>query len=157
MKLSKTKLIIIVISAFLLIAVIVVLAVFLTKQTFPLSEEFYGKDETFINANVDEIRNLIKDKKSFAVFVYQPACRTSEDFEKIVQKYGSDHKISFLKTNFSDLKSSGLVPELKYYPSMLLYRDGKLVTFLRAGSDEDVKVYQNEADFVTWWQKYVKS
>lgn len=155
---NKTRKIIAIISGVAIaIAVIVGLLLFLWPKTFSLSAEYYNSDTNFQQISVEQLEDLIAEHKSFAVFVYQPACRTSEEFEKILNDFSTQHHIKFLKTPFANLKTSGLIPDLKYYPSMLLYHDGKLVTFLRADSDEDLKVYQDPNAFADWWEKYVKS
>lgn len=155
---NKTRKIIAIISGVIIaIAVIVGLLLFLWPKTFSLSTEYYNSDTDLQQISVLQLEDLIAEHKSFAVFVYQPACRTSEEFEKILKDFSTQHNIKFLKTPFADLKTSGLIPDLKYYPSMLLYHDGKLVTFLRADSDEDLKVYQDPNAFADWWKEHVKS
>ena len=57
---------------------------------------------------------------------------------------------------FSDVKMSGLVEGLKYYPSVALFRDGKMATFLHSDSDEDLSALQSEEGFREWWEKYIK-
>lgn len=154
---SKRRQIIAIVSGIVvLLAVIIGLILFFQPKTFPLSAEYYSDQPDFQIVSVDTIKDLIAEHKSFAVFAYQPACRTSEDFEQVLKDFSTEHNVVFLKTPFAELKTAALIPDLKYYPSLILYRDGKLVTFLRADSDEDLKIYQNADDFTAWWNRYVR-
>ncbi len=139
----------------LLIVTAAVLGVILWPRQFALSSEYAGKSG-FEDVTVSDIRALVGEKKSFAVLVTQPECRTSEDLEKILQNFGEQEEIVFLKTPFGDLKDSGLIPELKYYPSVVIYHDGKVADFLKANDDNDTAAYTTEDGFREWWSKYVK-
>ncbi len=134
-----------------------VLAIVLLVQPwkFRLSDEYYGKSG-LTEIDTGELEELIREKKTFAMFVYQPACRASDDFEKILTEFSEKNQISFEKIAFSKLKDSGLVEGLKYYPSAMIYHDGKVVDFLRADDDEDTAAYETLDGFEEWWRGYVK-
>lgn len=143
--------------AILAVVAVVVLAAVLLVQPwkFRLSDEYYGKSG-FAEIDTSELEELIREKKAFAVFVYQPACRASDDFEKVLTEFSEKNQISFEKVAFSKLKDSGLVEGLKYYPSAVIYHDGKVVDFLRADEDEDMAAYETLDGFEEWWRGYVK-
>lgn len=134
---------------------IVVAVVLLWSKRFTLSDEYVGRSG-IENVNIDELKTIIDEGKSFAVLVYQPDCRTSEDLEHILDSFGKRKEVMFLKVAYSDLKQSELIPELKYYPSVVLYRDGKVVDFLEANKDEDANAYTTGGGFQEWWEKYIK-
>lgn len=121
---------------------------------FSLDDKYYGKSE-FVNIDTAELSTLIDEKKSFALLIWQPGCQASTDFEKIVKGFSEERQVTFLRMEFSDAKSSGLVGDLKYYPSVALYRDGKLATFLKSDSDEDLSALISEEGFREWWEKYI--
>ncbi len=138
-----------------LLAIVVTVLWVCWPKTFALSSEYYGKSA--LN-EIDEaqLKSLIDEKKSFALLLWQPSCQTSVDFEKIVEGFSQQNQITIEKMKFSDAKKSGLVGDLRFYPSMALYHDGGLVTFLRADEEEDLAAYQTAEGFAKWWDKYVK-
>lgn len=143
----------------IIIAVVAVVgmvaAVIFWPRTFDLSAE-YREQSGFTEIDSEQLKKLIEEKKSFALFIYQPGCITSEDFEKNLVNFSEKERVGFEKIKFSEAKSSGLVGELRYYPSVALYRDGELVTFLRTDRNDDMSAYDTEAGFIAWWHKYIK-
>ncbi len=129
--------------------------VFLMMKHFKLSPEYYNTDG-FHKIDSSELENLIDQKKSFALFIYQPSCRTSDDFEKILADFSQEYQVKFEKVAFSDIRKTDLVPGLQYYPSLALYRNGKLITFIKADSDEDLKIVTSKDGFTNWWKRYIK-
>lgn len=137
------------------VVLVVVAAVVFWPRTFRLSDNYYN-GSGFTEITSEELSELIMQKKSFAVFVYQPGCITSEDFEENLTNFSKKEQVKFEKIKFSEAKSSGLIEGLRYYPSVALYRDGELVTFLRTDRNDDMSAYDSEDGFATWWHKYVK-
>ena len=128
---------------------------FLMMRHFKLSPEYYNTDG-FHKINSSELESLINQKKSFALFIYQPSCQTSDDFEQILTDFSQEHQIKFEKVAFSDIRKTDLVPGLQYYPSLALYRSGKLITFIKADSDEDLEIVASKDSFTNWWKRYIK-
>lgn len=140
-------------------AVVAILAAVMTivfwPRTFALSEEYQG-GSGFIEIDEAGLQSLIDDKKSFVLFVYQSGCITSEDFERNLVSFSEKEQVKFVKIKFSEAKSSGLVGELRYYPSVALYHDGELAIFLRTDRNDDMPAYDSESGFAQWWHQYVK-
>jgi thiol-disulfide isomerase/thioredoxin len=125
------------------------------QTTFYLDDNYYGGSD-MMELQMDELRELIKTKKSFAVFVYQPMCVTSSDFERLLNTFLQEKKIKIYKIAFSDIKDTELGKMVSYYPSFLIYHKGKLIDFLEADKDEDVPNYTSKEHFERWFTKYVK-
>lgn len=154
----KKKLAIIASVAVVAVIAIVVIAMVAVKpwsKTFALSDEYCGKSG-LVEIDTSELRDLITAKKSFALVIYQPGCITSEDFVKNLTSFSEKEQVQLTKMKFSEAKSSGLVGDLRYYPSVALYHDGELVTFLRTDKNDDMSAYDSEAGFAEWWRRYVK-
>lgn len=145
------------ISAGTIILAIAVVATgfWLWPKRFQLEDRYYGQAD-YHKINTEELQQLVDDENSFALFIYQPDCRASEDFEQKLTNFMNNQQVSLEKIAFSEVKNSGLVQDLKYYPSIAIYRNGKLVDFLRTDADEDIPAYESEAGLAIWWQKYVK-
>lgn len=153
----KTKKIISIIG--MAIAALIVLGglIFLTvgmRYPFSLSEEYYSTTEVD-KINYAELENLITDKKSFAVFVYQPLCETSASFEEVLDDFQTKNAIGFYKIAFADLKDTALGDKIKHYPSFVVFKKGELMEYLDAEADEDKEYYQTEDSFEKWFKKYV--
>lgn len=138
----------------LVLALGVSFKIYRNNKPIYLDEEYYKKSE-LREITIDNLNNLISDKKSFAVFVYQPMCITSSDFEKVLIEFLNDEKITVYKIPFSSIKNDKLGEEIKYYPSFIIYNKGKLIDYLKANKDEHVKYYTSKNEFKKWFSKYV--
>lgn len=144
-------------SAILLILIIGIILLFVNKneKSFYLENSYYGTNK-MIEVEIDELNELVDRKESFAVFVYQPMCVTSSDFEKVLSEFLEDNQISIYKIAFSSIKDTDIGKFVKYYPSFIIYHEGKMVDFLEANKDEDVNYYVSVDGFKNWFMKYVK-
>lgn len=44
---------------------------------------------------------------------------------------------------------------LKYYPSVAIYQEGKIIAYLRADSNDDKSYYESVEGFREWFTKYI--
>ena len=104
----KNKIITILTSLFILTIVITAVAILIVnknKKPFYLDSNYYGTD-SIKEIRIDELNRLIDNKKSFAIFIYQPKCITSFDFENVLNEFIEEEKISIYKIAFSDIKDT---------------------------------------------------
>ena len=66
------------------------------------------------------------------------------------------YKISFYKIPYSKIKNTELGKKIKYYPSFIIYQNGKIIDYLEADKNEDLKRYKNVDEFKQWFTKYIK-
>lgn len=152
----KKKIIISLSIIFVLIIVsVIVLITNKEEKTFYLENNYYGTSK-MTEIKTEELNELIDNKESFAVFVYQPMCITSNDFESVLFDFLNNNKINFYKIAFSNIKDTEIGKSIKYYPSFIIYNEGKMVDFLEADKDEDVEFYTSKDGFEKWFTKYVK-
>lgn len=140
---------------FILTIMTVLLFVNKKEKKFYLENHYYTSSDVK-EIKMDDLSDLINKKESFAVFVYQPMCVTSSDFESVLSDFLKSNKISIYKIAFSDIKNTDIGKSIKYYPSFIIYNKGKIVDFLEADKDEDVARYTSKDDFEKWFTKYVK-
>lgn len=133
----------------------IILLVNKKEKTFYLENAYYGTNN-ITEINIDELNKLIDNKKSFALFVYQPMCITSSDFEDVLNDFLKDKQISIYKVAFSNIKDTKIGKQIKYYPSFIIYNKGKMIDFLEADKDSDVAYYTSKDGFASWFTKYVK-
>lgn len=125
------------------------------EHSFFLEEKYYGKSD-MTEVTLDELNHLIEEKESFALFVYQPMCMTSADFENVLEEFLEEKQIRIQKIAFSSLQESKNYQFVKYYPSFIIYHQGKMIDFLEADKNEDVDCYTSKEGFSNWFTQYVK-
>lgn len=120
-----------------------------------LDDKYYKRSE-FIDIDYLDVDDLIKSKENFVVFIYQPMCTMSSEFEKLLDEYMDIRKISIYKMSFTDMKKTSLKDTVKFYPSFIIFKDGEVVDFLDADSDEDTNKYKILKAFKEWFEGYVE-
>ena len=120
-----------------------------------LEDKYYKRSE-FIDIDYLGVNDLIKSKENFVVFIYQPMCTMSSEFEKLLDEYMDIRKISIYKMSFTDMKKTSLKDTVKFYPSFIIFKDGEVVDFLDADSDEDTNKYKILKAFKEWFEGYVE-
>lgn len=139
----------------LLITVVIIIFNNKIQEPFYMEDSYYGTDN-MTEIKFDELNNLIDKKESFAVFIYQPSCIASSDFESVLSGFLKDNQISIYKIAFSNIKDTNIGKTIKYYPSFIVYNKGKIIDFLEADKDEDIKYYSSKDGFKSWFTRYVK-
>lgn len=154
MKLNKK--ILWIIPLLLLISIIIGIIVIrnMPEKKFYLEDKYYGGSD-FIEIKTSDLEKLIDDKESFALFVYQPACVTSANFEQILKDFSNSNNIEIYKIAFSDIKDTSLSKYIKYYPSFAIFNKGNMVSYLDANSDNDLKYYESKDEFQKWFTSFV--
>ena len=148
---NKKKLLL-VISVLILLSIIIFITFKVLNRNFYLDDKYYGNNEIY-EIGIEEFNNSISNKESFGIFVYQPACTTSAEFEQVLYDFFKQNNMSIYKIKFSDIYEH--TDFLKFYPSFIIYKNGKMVDFLEADKDKDLKYYQSVDGFSEWFTKYV--
>lgn len=133
---------------------------FLEAGKVVLSGEYYcGEERTgeLTEMTVEEYEELVKEKKSFIMFVDQGGCYTAATMKEWLGDYTKEAGIRVLRMSFSEMKKTALYPEVvKHYPSVVIFREGQAVAALRADADEDAEMYNNEEAFRGWIEERVE-
>ena len=119
-------------------------------------EDKYYEGNKFIEISEGRLNTLLEEKENFVLFIYQPMCEMSSKFEKVLDEYLKDKKINFHKMSFSEMKKTNLKDKVKFYPSLIIFKDGEVVDFLDADSNEDTKRYKEVDAFKKWFESYVE-
>ena len=142
----------------LVLIVVIIERNFIQKTSdfmFYLEEKYYG-NSVFNEIDSNDLNDLINDKESFAIFIHQPFCSTSYEFNKILTMFAEENKISFYKISFDEMKKTVMYENIKYYPSFAIYNNGKLIDFLEADSNEDLNRYKDMEEFKNWFNSYIQ-
>lgn len=146
-----------------IVFVLIVILIYLIKTNFLyktsnfmfyIEEKYYGKDE-FNEINEKQLSSLIQNKESFVIFMHQPMCSKSYEFNKILVEFQKEEKISFYKIKFEKINKIKQLNKIKYYPSFAIINNGTLIDFLDAQSNEDINKYKNKEEFSNWFYSYI--
>ena len=120
-----------------------------------LDPEYYSENPELIDLSTADFEKLIKDQKSFLVFVDQTDCTTADRLRGYVNDYSAETGISFYKITFKDARKSSLYQSVKYYPSVVVIDKGKVRGFMKADSDTDADAYNDYKAFQIWLAQYL--
>lgn len=128
------------------------------KMVLSLDTEYYCKDECdgeYMEISGVEYEGLTSAGKSFVVFVDQGGCTTADRMRDYVKKYAQEKGIEVYKIMFAEMKETSLHDKVKYYPSVAMIKKGKVLTWLRADSDDDAIYYNDYDEFKKWMDNYL--
>jgi hypothetical protein len=100
---------------------------------------------------------LTAKKKNFVVYVSLPICTgDAAEFKTFVRDFQSKEKLSFYYLTSDYVKDTKIYETVKYFPSVIIYKDGEIINYLRYDSDEDKDYYKSYDGFSTWLKANVK-
>ena len=125
---------------------------------FTLNEKYYNKSEIIELSNIDEFIKLEKEKDSFGIYIYLPGCLTCSKFKPILDDFSETYNITLYTISYLKIKntSNTLIKNIDTAPSVALFSNGQLVTYLDANKDEHIEYYENIEGFTSWFKTYVK-
>ena len=139
---------------------IIIICLFLSACTnsskFSIEKEYY-KESKYIDVNSEDIKKLKENKKSFIVFTYNNYCMLEIPFDEIFKKVMNKYNISFLYLPYEEMKNTFIYDEVKLAPSVILIKEGEIVAYLDAESDEDLLKYQDTEEFEKWLTSYINT
>lgn len=139
---------------------IIIICLFLSACTnsskFSIEKEYY-KESKFIDVSSEDIKELKENKKSFIVFTYNNYCMLEIPCDEIFKKVMNKYNISFLYLPYEEMKNTFIYNEVKLAPSVILIKEGKIVAYLDAESNEDLLKYQDTEEFEKWLTSYINT
>ncbi|MBQ6393965.1 hypothetical protein IJH74_01845 [Candidatus Saccharibacteria bacterium] len=147
----------IIISFFVLISAITIAIVFIFSQKqhpVELDQEYYSDEVEAVDIDKSEYEKLITDRKSFVLMVDNPGCTTTEKMRRMLENLELNFK--YYRIMWQDARETNLKDYIKYFPSIVIIKKGRVVSYLRADSDEDTKYYNNGPDLKDWLEAHVK-
>lgn len=119
-------------------------------EKFYLNNKYYNEGK-FIRA--ENIENLKKD--SYVLYTYNNYCTFDKPCEDIFKTYMEKYKIDFVSIPFEKFKKTSLYNEVRFGPSIIIIKKGKIITYLDANKNEDLKRYQDSKKFEEWINTYI--
>lgn len=123
-------------------------------EKFSIDSKYYNSEGKYITVTSEELNN--KKNESYVVFTYNNFCNLSIPCETIFESFMQKSKIDFLSIPFEDFKKTYLYDTVKYGPSVIVVKDGKVIAYLDANEDKDIEKYQDVDKFEEWISQYIK-
>lgn len=123
-------------------------------EKFSLDSEYYHAGE-FVDVTPQEVETALKEKKSFLLFTYNNFCNFDTPADQIFQEIMDRYQIDVLKIPFEEFKETSLYQTIKLGPSLVIIKEGKLVSYLKADEDADIDKYQKPKTFESWLDQYI--
>lgn len=140
--------------------VIIIICLFLSACTnsskFSIEKEYYNESK-FVNVESSDVENLKEEKKSFIVFTYNNYCLLETPCDEIFKEVMDKYNISFLYLSYEEMKNTFIYDKVKIAPSVILIKEGNIVAYLNAESNEDLPKYQNTEEFDKWLTSYINT
>ena len=115
-----------------------------------LSDKYYNEGKY-----VEVKSNELPTNETYLLFTYNSYCNMEIPCDTIFQKFMDEYKIDILSMTFEEFKNTSIYETVKYAPSVILVQNNKVIAYLDANKDEDLKYYQDAKEFTKWIKKYV--
>lgn len=138
----------------LILAVMLLLVGCGSKEKFYLEDNYYG-DNKLVEINNEDLKKLEEDKKDFVLFVYLPGCSSCAEFKVVLEDFLKDNNIIINYISILDSEGTAVEKKVKYAPSFMVYKDGKVVDLLDSNSNEDVSYFKDANNFKNWLENYI--
>lgn len=99
-----------------------------------------------------DYQKLIAEHKSFLVVVHMTICPAEFPLTDTTKKLVHEEKVQIYYMNEAEFKQTSLAERIKYLPSLAVIRDGQVVNFLDAESDQDLEAYKSVEALKSWLQ-----
>jgi hypothetical protein len=94
---------------------------------------------------------MLEDKKSFVLYVSLPICNgDAAKFKQYVLDFQHREKVSFYYLTSDYIKDTKIYETVKYFPSVIIVKEGKIINFLKYDSDSDIEYYKSYDGFSKW-------
>ena len=87
--------------------------------------------------------------------MYLPGCTSCAQFRTVLEEYTVDKNIEFYTISIKEVKDSSIDEVVEYAPSLALYKDGKVVSYLDSLSNEHIPALTTVEGFNSWLEEYI--
>lgn len=134
----------------------------LTKLHDSISEKQNIDDKTdksdFIQLKtVEDLQKLESGQKTFPLFVFLSGCSTCAKFKPIVKEFAEKNNIKMYSVNGNDIwgNTNSVTAIIEYAPSMLIYKDGKVIAYIESTNNEDTIYFKNVDKLSEWFKSKI--
>ncbi len=123
-------------------------------EKFSLEQKYYNEG-VFREVNSKSVEDKIKAKESFLLYPYNNYCTFSVPCDDIFASVMKEYEIDILKIPFEEFKNTSVYKKIKFAPTVIIFKKGKVIAYLQADKDSDLVLYQNTKEFDKWLNKYL--
>ena len=100
-------------------------------------EKFYLNDSYYGSSEIRDIKaDDLKSEDSFLLFTYNYYCSLAIPCDEIFKSFSKNENIEILSMSIDEFKKTSYYKTVKYAPSVLIIKDGKIV---KIGKMKDIK------------------
>lgn len=125
-----------------------------SADRFYLDNSCYGTNE-FISVTANNVDFLNESETNYILYTYNNFCSFSIPVDEIFKEFMRTYNVGFYSISFDEFKNTSLYEEVKYAPSIIIIKDGKIVDYLDTNSDDDYEKYQDSEVFTKWLKEYI--
>ena len=138
------------------VVLIIITLLLITGCSKKQIEKFYLNNKYYNEGNFIAINNIDNLKKdTYILYTYNNYCTFKKPCEEVFKEYMEKYKIDFYKMPFDQFKKTTLYTKVRYAPSIIIIKEGKIVEYLDANSNKDLEKYQDTKKFEEWINKYI--
>ena len=134
----------------LLSVTLLITGCFLNKKD---DEKFYLNSKYYNEGKL--IETTFIPKENYILYLYNDSCVFSEECKVIFLDFAKKNKIDMLAIDYQNFKNTEFYKKVKYAPSLILVKEGKIVAYLDAESDDDLDKYKDEKKLEEWITKFI--
>ena len=123
------------------------------NQKITLTDKYYNEGK-YIEITSEEINN--NKTENYVIFAYNSYCNFSVPCETVFKKTMEKFKIDFLSIKIDEFKKTYLNKIVKYAPTIIIVKKGKVIAYLDSNKDKDIKKYEDDKQFEKWLNNYIK-
>jgi hypothetical protein len=124
------------------------------QDKFYLEDKYYENNEIIDTTHV-QIDELFTNKESFVAIVYLPGCTSCVEFRKVVDQFRETNNIVFYNISIEEEKQTELSNKIKYAPSAVIVKEGKIIDYLDTTKNEHIPYYETKEGFTSWLEQYI--
>ena len=128
---------------------------YINNKPFRLEEKYYG-NMAFVDIDHKRYEELVDKKENFILYLTLEGCTTCAHFRPIAVDFVTKNKLTVYRIEYKEFTQTNLKDDVKYAPSMIIMKKGKLKAFLDAQSNDDYKYYQDANTLKIWFEKYIE-
>lgn len=142
----------VIIPILLLFVIVIALIIYNNNSKIHLSEKYYNEGN-YIDTKSTDLNSL--NKENYLLFTYNSYCTFKIPCDKIFKETMDKYKIDVLSMPIEEFKKTKFYKKVKYAPSIIVIKKGKIKGYLDPNSNEDLDKYQKSLEFEKWLEKYI--
>ncbi len=134
----------------LLLIIPIIIIIVIKPNKLYLTDKYYNEGNFIKTTDLSTVKN-----DNYILYTYNPFCSFPKPCEDVFKSFMNKYKIDMISMPFSSFKKTNIYKKVKYAPSIIIIKKGKIIAYLDASSDNDTEKYQDEKTFTNWIKKYV--